>query len=322
MNKTWKLLGLAVVALALLAGLVLAKSDVSRSAWLGVYTQTVTKDIAAEMKLPVTYGVVVDDVVEDSPAEEAGLREDDIIISINGTKVTDASDLTDLVADQKPGDKITLKLYRDGNEKTVEATLAARRNSSKRVFSIVTPKSGKHTYWYGDTDRKQAYIGVSLTEMSDQLAEYFGTTRNGGVLINEVSEDSPAEKAGLKAGDVIVAVNDEKVADASDVSEIITDLKEGDKANLKVLRSKSPMSVVVEVAERDEPDFMGSFTIPSVPDAPDAPTIRIPKMKGLYFGKESEELFDSDQFKKDMEKLKQEMKQLRDNLKDLESRVK
>lgn len=322
MNKTWKLLGLAVAALALLAGLALAKSDVSRSAWLGVYTQTVTKDIAAEMKLPVTYGVVIDDVVEDSPAEEAGLEEDDIIVSINGAKVTDASDLTDLVADQKPGDKITLKIYRDGKEQTLDATLASRKESNKRMFSIVTPKSGNHSYWYGDTDLKQSYIGVSLTELSDQLAAFFGATKNGGVLINEVSEDSPAEKAGLKAGDVIVAVNDEKVADASDVSEIITDLKPGDKANLNILRSKSPMSVVVEVAEREEQDFMGSFTIPSVPDAPDAPTIRIPRMKGLYFGKESEELFDSDQFKKEMEQLKEELKQLRDNLKDLESRVK
>jgi serine protease Do len=322
MNKTWKLLGLAVAALALFAGLALAKSDAGRSAWLGVYTQSVTDEIATSYKLPVQYGVVVDDVVEDSPAEEAGLKEDDIIISFNGAKVADASDLTDLVADQKPGDKVTLKIYRDGKEQTLEATLSSRRSSNKQVFTFTTPRSGSHAYWYGDSDRKQSYIGVSLTELSDQLAEYFGATRNGGVLISEVSEDSPAEKAGLKAGDVIVAVNDEKVTDASDVSEIITDMKAGEKANLKILRNKSPMTVAVEVAERDQPDVMGSFTIPSIPDAPDAPTIRIPRMKGLYFGKESAESFDSDQFKKDMEKLKEEMKQLRENLKDLESRVK
>lgn len=322
MNKTWKLLGLTAAALTLLAALATAKTDGTRSAWLGVYTQSVTKQIAEEMKLPVSYGVVVDDVVEDSPAEEAGLQEDDIIVSINGTRIADAADLTDLVADQKPGDKVTIKLYRDGKEQTLDATLAARKNPNKRTFSIVTPKSGSHAYWFGDDDRKGSYIGVSLTELSDQLAAYFGAARNGGVLISEVSEDSPAEKAGLKAGDVIVEVNDEKVSDASDVSEIITDLKPGDKASLEILRDKRPMTVAVEVAERDMSDVFSTITIPSVPDAPDAPVIRIPKMKGLYFGKESEESFDADQFKKDMAQLKEEMAKLRENLKELESRVK
>ncbi len=284
MNRNSKLLIIAGVFIALAASIAMAqsRSNSSRTAWLGVYTQTVDVDIAREFDLDSDFGAIINKVVEDSPADEAGLREEDIIIAINGKKLRDADDLVDFIANQDPGDELTLKLIRRGLEKEVTVTLDGR--SSRRSYSSRSSRRSDHSWTvpsapraprapkaprapraprvfkYGtdySTSSSSPYIGVSLIELSDQLAEYFGTNDDIGILVSEVHEDSPAEEAGLKAGDVIVMAGKREIEETRDLQRAIRRLDEGDIINLQLLRDKSRINIEVEIGERDDDNWYG-----------------------------------------------------------------
>ncbi|MFC1571940.1 S1C family serine protease, partial [Candidatus Margulisiibacteriota bacterium] len=95
-------------------------------AWLGVYMRDVDEQIAAYLELPMAEGVVVTDVIKDSPAEKIGLKKYDIIRSINNKKIKTSSEVQDIVQKNKPGDRIILKIYREGKIKTLKGKLAER----------------------------------------------------------------------------------------------------------------------------------------------------------------------------------------------------
>ncbi|MDH4155982.1 MAG: PDZ domain-containing protein [candidate division Zixibacteria bacterium] len=320
MRHNTKVLLSAVLVVTLLVVTAGARSGRSDGAWLGVYTQTVDKDLAEAFDLAVDYGCIINDVVEDSPADEAGLREDDIIISLNGQKIRTAKELTDLLDESQTGDKAELVIMRDDDEKTITAVLGDKPDRyyiAPRMGKL--PKSGKDLFFF-DTKYRRSFIGVSLAGLSDQLGEYFGAEEGRGALITEVEEGSPAEKAGLRAGDVIVAVGDERVKDYGDVQEMISELDPGDTAKIRVLRDKKETDITVEVGESKDYDF-GSYFHGAVP-VPDV-DVYIPKMKGLHrsFESDLDAYFDSDQFQEEMEQLKKQMKALKKELEVLREKL-
>ncbi len=320
MRHNTKLLLSAVLVVALLVVIAGAKSDRYEGAWLGVYTQTVDDDLAEAFDLAVDYGSIINEVVDDSPADEAGLHEDDIIISINGQKIWTAEDLTDLLDDSETGDKAELIIMRDNDEKAITVVLGERPNRyyiAPRIGKL--PKLGKGLTFF-DSKYSRSYIGVSLSDLSDQLGEYFGAEKGRGALITEVEKDSPAEEAGLRAGDVIVAVDDERVVDYGDVKELISEMDPGDKANVRVLRDRKETDIAVEVGERKDHEFGSYFH--GVAPMPDV-DIFIPKMKGLHksYEHDLDAYFDSDEFQKEMERLKKQMKALKKELKVLQEKL-
>ena len=118
-----------VVTIVLLATVSPVWAGSRSTAWLGVYTQSVDSDLADAFALSVDHGAIVNEVVKDSPADEAGLREDDIIISLGSDRIRDDEDLIDLVSDQDPGDEVVLKVLRDGKEKEIKVILGKRPRS-------------------------------------------------------------------------------------------------------------------------------------------------------------------------------------------------
>jgi membrane-associated protease RseP (regulator of RpoE activity) len=166
-------------------------------------------------------------------------------------------------------------------------------------------------------------------DLTGQLGDYFGVEKGKGALITEVHKDSPAEKAGLKAGDVIVAVDDEKVVDADDVSELIEDHKPGDTAGVTVVRDKKEVTIAVEVDETEEESFGYHYGHPYAPEI----SMWMPEIKKLvpprlphpdeefdferddFQGEFDDFKTDMKEFKKDMENLKKEMQELREKLK-------
>ncbi len=309
--KRWAvLMVVAILAIGLLTVTGFAKKDNAERGWLGVYTQSVTYDVAKAWDLDLKYGALVNDVIGDSPADKAGLKEGDVIVSLNGEKVTDADDLTDLIAETKPGDKASVGIVRDGEDQTIEVTLGEPKDEDF-IWSGNWSK-GDHDYGSWTVKReKSPYIGVMLDNLTDQLGKYFGAADGEGALITEVVEDSPAEKAGLAAGDVIVKIDDEKVEDAGDVSDMIQDHSKGDKVAVTVLRDHKQKNIEVEVGESDSPTFGSYRFFPG----PDMPAINIPKLKGLYLGNftdgDDAEVFDNEEFRENMKELAEELKNLK-----------
>ncbi len=322
----------AAILLGLVASPLIAKPAKRSNAWLGVYTQSVDRDISDAFELEIDYGAIVNEVLGDSPADEAGIKDGDVIISFDGRKVWDQDDLLDFIEDKNAGESVALELFRDGKSVTVNVELgkrprskglfsrAPRAHSRNLVFS--DPGHGKYRHF---SSNRGGYIGVSLTSLSEQLADYFGVKNNNGVLITEVAEDSPAQKAGLKAGDVIVAIEDEEISNYADVKEIVGESDQGDKLTFTILRNKRKKKIEVEVGESEDSSFGFHFftgpdiaIIPDIPDIPDI-DIYIPKAKGRFnrFNRDHKSFFDYDEFLEDMGEFKEEMAEFKKEMKDL-----
>jgi membrane-associated protease RseP (regulator of RpoE activity) len=164
------------------------------------------------------------------------------------------------------------------------------------------------------------YIGVELSTLTEQLGEYFGVEKGNGALITTVSEDSPAEKAGLKAGDVIVAIDGEQTRDIGDIQELIREKEADEIARVTVVRNKSKQTVDVQVAEPEESDHPRAGYFFHAPDMPKI-NLDVPRMRGLFHGdggaKDRTIILDSDNFKKDMQELREELQKLKKELEQL-----
>ena len=123
------------IALALLVTPGMAKKHGTERGWLGVYTQSVDYEVAEAFDLGVQYGAVINEVMEDSPAEIAGLKSGDVLVALNGEKVTDSDDLIDLMAETKPGDNLEITFVRDGQEKNITVTAGEPRKEERVMWT-------------------------------------------------------------------------------------------------------------------------------------------------------------------------------------------
>jgi len=285
-----------------------AKQDTTKKGWLGVSIQDVDEDLKEALGLKSTEGVLVNEVVEDSPAEEAGIKKKDVIIKYKGKKVKDAGDLTTWVLETKPGEEVRIEIIRDGKKKKPKVIIGKQPKSYSLLYGEdwdFTP--GCQSFSFGG---KRGYLGVVLEGLSEQLGEYFGAKDGEGALITEVEEDSPAEKAGLKAGDVIVKIDGEEIEDPGDVVEVVMDKEEGDKVKISVLRNKKKKTFTVEVAERESTfgylEGLKHLKILGSPGQRSSADIRIK--------------IDKERFKEELEKLREELKELKDELKELKEK--
>jgi len=307
-----------VVLLAFAAGLVAAApaaAKKSEDAWLGVYLQDINRDLKEAMDLDSKRGALIAGVVEDSPAEEAGIEEEDVIVEFDGEKVRSSSSLTKLVKKHSPGDEITLTLVRDGKEKSIKVVLGKSPKESLYFSFDDEPyldmaKKLKSPGVYSLNWTSGSRIGVKVQGLSEQLGEYFGVEDAEGALITEVEEDMPAQKAGLKAGDVIVEADGDKVDDTQELREIISEKEEGEKVEIKVIRNRKAQTFSVEVEEDAATDFYSqAMKLKIHPDKPDAPEF-------IWQGK-----LDSD-FEDEMEELKEELDELKKELQELKEELK
>jgi membrane-associated protease RseP (regulator of RpoE activity) len=234
------------------------------ASWLGVESQEVSSEKAKELKLPAERGVLLEHIVPDSPAAKAGLKDSDVITEINGQRVEGAAQFRRMIHEIPAGRSVQFTLWRDGRAQTISVTLGKSEEhgnmwfkTAPRAFSMQLPKIEMPEVapmpdmdWgsYGGVlAGARPRLGIDAEDLSGQFGTYFGAPDGAGVLVREVNSGSPAEKAGVKSGDVITALNGERVRSLGDLREKLAGKRDEKTVKLGVLRNKSEVSVTVEL---------------------------------------------------------------------------
>ena len=250
MKRLLLFVGLAFMVLAISAPLfstAVAQTAVVKSGWLGVSIQDLTEDLMKDKDLKSTDGAYVADVVKESPADSAGIKEGDVITEFNGRTIYDASDLSKAVSRTKPGTKATVVLMRKGEKKNLAVVIQKqpRRRGLASLFGWAPRVAVFHSAGRA--------LGLDLMELNEQLAEYFGAPKDQGVLVQEVEEGSSGEKAGVKAGDVLMRIGTRSIDDIDDVNRALGKYDDEEKVEIEVLRKGSKKIITVEIEEEDGP---------------------------------------------------------------------
>ena len=211
-----------------------------KGAFLGIYMEDLDKVMIKKLDYPKSTGVLITGIIDDSPAEEAGLEKHVVIYSIAGDKVKDSKGLGKLIGSKEPGDKVKVVAYRDGRKKTFNLALGEKKTAYVTIdiddygdiaqkACIRTLGKGANIWMYSGGDRVSVFggrgrMGIQLLELDADLAPYFKVKEGEGVLVVKVLEDSPAEEAGMKSGDVIVKINDEEIEEIEDIYEALNDV--------------------------------------------------------------------------------------------------
>jgi serine protease Do len=232
--------------------------------WLGIETHEVTAEDAKELKLPAERGVVVAGVSKDSPAAKAGLKENDVITEVNGQRVEGAAQFRRMVHEIPAGRSAQLTVWRDGRAQTLSATLGKAEerhntwmNATPGTFAFRMPDmqipempsmdlGGEMALLPGGRPR----LGIDAEDIGGQLGSFFGAPDGEGILVRSVNSGSPAEKAGLKAGDVITSFNGDRVRSLGDLRQKLASQNEARTAKIGVLRNKTEVLLTVELPER------------------------------------------------------------------------
>jgi len=270
--------------------------------FLGVYAENISRENMSRYRVNQVRGVGITQVVKDSPAEKAGLRKDDVILRLDGENVSSVRKLNRLVSELSPDQSVKVAISRGGSEQEVTATIGKRNNTNMannffngqpRVFKWEGPEL-KGFKWETplnrggfpnfDNDGLSFYlsnsrrIGVSTMSLTKQLADYFGIADGKGALVTSVTDDGPASKAGIRAGDVITAVDGEAVDSPGDISRAINRKKEGD-VTLTIVRNKSQQTI--HVTPREGGGFSGTTGNPQIGRRIVIPRIEIPTIPDI-----------------------------------------
>ena len=251
-------------------------------------------------------GAVLTDVVPDSPADQAGLREGDVILSVDGQQVGVDGDLADLIAGYQPGDRVTLEVQRSNQESQKVPVELAEHPEEEGVAYLGV--------FYSSSMRFQLPGGEDLPFGLEELPFTLPHGRAWqGVVVTLVVEGSPADEAGLRDGDVITAIDGESLASPQQLSDAIADRQPGDRVTLSVLRSGDGEREI-EVRLGEHPDregqaylgvsLGGGFRFHVVPGSEDG---ELPpgfewRSGPFHFGLQLEQpLFDLDGFQREFE---------------------
>lgn len=186
------------------------KGRVTRG-WLGVSIQPVTQELARSFNLPKAQGALVGDVIAASPADKAGIKRGDVIVSFNGKEIKESSSLPALVASVPAGKTVPVEVIRKGNERTIEVAVGKlqERNTSAEAQQ-------EKTHW-----------GLTLRDIQPQERQQMNLKENQGVLVAAVEPGSAAADAGVQPGDVILQVNRASVKSVENVKEEINKTRDG-----------------------------------------------------------------------------------------------
>lgn len=188
--------------------------------WLGVSIQRVTPDIAEALGIEKERGALVADVVEGGPAARAGIKSGDLIVEYDGKTIDEANQLPILVAETPVGKSVTVTVMRDHKRIPLTAKIEELKEENQAVASA--EKSGK--------------VGLSVENVTPEVAKSLGLKRARGVVVTAVQPGSPASDAGLRRGDVILELNRQPIGNVSELHTLLDQAKQG--ANLLFLISR------------------------------------------------------------------------------------
>ena len=199
--------------------------------YLGVSIQELTQDLAKQFGAADTKGVLVSDVLADSPAKRAKLERGDVIVEFDGRAVENPTQFRNLVAQTPIGKKVRVKFLRGGKERDLEVTIAEQ---PKTIAQLESPGDEG-----GETRSSGAFAGMDVRELTPELARRFNLSREekGGVIVARVAEGSPAGEAGLQVGDLITEINRTPIADLRDFQNVTGSLAAREPALVLVVRN-------------------------------------------------------------------------------------
>lgn len=341
----WLVLAAALVMLA-------APSPASARAWLGVYTQEVSSELREALELSGE-GALVTSVVPDSPADRAGLRKGDVIVSVDRHEIASPSDLSERIGEAREGESVSLTVVRERERLSLEVRLGERPQDDEE-FSAPTPPTPPTPRvaptprtpavpkaprveprwdWSDEPDKDRirerarelvrefdvdglpgpgrmtwiglgrGRLGVRVESLNDDLASALGASGARGALVVEVLKDTPAEKAGIRAGDIITAVDGTAVYDADDLVKALRNedgrvpvsiVRRGEKRTVEAALERSPRAM--RLREGREPLGMGRME--------DDGKVEI-RVKGDA---------DDEDLRKELEELREQLRELRREL--------
>ena len=223
--------------------------------YLGVNLAEVTADRARELKLKEPYGVEITRVEEGSPAEKAGLKSGDVVLEYNGQRVEGMEQFGRLVRETPPGREARLLVSRAGATQTIAATLGTRkaRTVGGNMFpGVEIPEIHIPDIPQVFTAWRSPMLGIEAESLGPQLAGYFGV--KDGVLVRSVISDTAAEKAGMKAGDVITKIDGTGVTTPNEVSNAVRAANSNKTFAVELVRDHKEMTLNVNIEDgRDLP---------------------------------------------------------------------
>jgi len=231
--------------------------DSSTGSYLGVDINDVTTERLSALKLKEEKGVEVTMVDEDAPAGKAGIKEHDVILSMNGTSIESHVQLKRMIRETPPGRVVTFGISRDGQPMTIKVQLADRSKQfawtgpKMKDFHVEIPSISINP----DIEipqinvvvvRSSARSGLMVENITPQLGEFFGVKDGNGVLVRAVEKGSRGEKAGFRAGDIIVKINDKPVHDTGDFTDVMHSRNSGT-VSFGVIRDKKEQNLNLEL---------------------------------------------------------------------------
>jgi serine protease Do len=180
--------------------------------YLGVYLQDITEELREALDLPSLDGALISEVVDDTPASKAGVKNRDVVVEFDNKKVKDIDSFRMMVASTQVGKKVNMKVIRDGKEKTLSVTI----NEFPEEQTVgIKQETGEFE------------LGLKTVDITDPQAQRFNIAVNSGVVVVDVKRDSPADEAGIAAGDVVLAIGQQTIRNVTDYQSVVSKLKKG-----------------------------------------------------------------------------------------------
>ncbi|MGD9588771.1 MAG: PDZ domain-containing protein [Pyrinomonadaceae bacterium] len=272
----------------------------SDGGYLGIQTEEVNRENFTKYGLREVRGVGIENVIDGSPAQAAGLQKGDVIVRVNGDEITSGMKLSRLINEISPDHQARLTVVRSGAEREITVTVGKRpgfkfdngsfellgptgridipridmpslENLPRIAMPPMPPMSGEPDEPLMQFFGSRRQIGVGLTPLTKQLADHFGV--ESGALVNNVRENSAAAKAGIRAGDVITEVDGKPVKGEFDLMRAISEKRDGS-LNLTIVRDRNRQTISVTPEEvKGVFDNYFEFTTPAAPGAPQAPGV-------------------------------------------------
>jgi C-terminal processing protease CtpA/Prc len=246
----------------------ISSEDSGRSSYLGVDIADIGSDRLGALKLKEEQGVEVTMVDQDAPAGKAGIKEHDVILTMNGTAIESKTQLQRMIHETPAGRVVTFGLSRDGQPVTIKVQLADRRNEFAHMYNDkdwdksfrveippIPPMPNLPDFDVPNIGlvvvHSSMRSGLMVENITQQLGEFFGVKNGSGVLVRSVEKGSRADKAGLRAGDVITRVGDQPVHDTSDFTHALHARGSGS-VGVAVIRDKKEQTLTITLPERKD----------------------------------------------------------------------
>ncbi|MEW6670849.1 MAG: DegQ family serine endoprotease [Thermodesulfobacteriota bacterium] len=210
-----------------------SSGEVTRG-WLGVSIQPLSSELAAYYGIKDGKGVLVTDVFKGDPADQAGVRPQDIILEVNGKKVGDSRDLTRTIANMPVGETVTIKLLREGKEQQVKVKLSKREDSKT--------SSRQQQNQPGDE------LGIQVAEITTEMMQQYNLPKSEGVIVVDLDSQGKGAEAGVQVGDIVVEINYKKIKVMKDYNEQMRKIKKGEKIKMLIQRLNAGF-IVVEIVK-------------------------------------------------------------------------